>query len=197
MRSYCTQWRRRSLRLENGLRAQQVELWSSRPETGKSAGMIEGWSVVALALGYVSSLFALAWYRRQHVPVAQGWRRPAADLCPLAGRLLHVLDVLRQRRPCRLDRLRFHPRLSRPDPAVCASAGRYLLRIVRLAKSQNITSVADFLAARYGKSQAVAAHRHRHRGRRHAALHRPAVEGGRGLGRARCSAPFRCRSRSC
>ena len=32
-----------------------------------------------------------------------------------------------------------------------------LLRIVRLAKSQNITSVADFLAARYGKSQAVAA----------------------------------------
>src|SRR6185369_7548795 len=34
---------------------------------------------------------------------------------------------------------------------------RLLLRIVRLAKSQNITSVADFLAARYGKSQAVAA----------------------------------------
>ena len=34
---------------------------------------------------------------------------------------------------------------------------RFLLRIVRLAKSQNITSVADFLAARYGKSQAVAA----------------------------------------
>ena len=28
---------------------------------------------------------------------------------------------------------------------------------MRLAKSQNITSVADFLAARYGKSQAVAA----------------------------------------
>ena len=34
---------------------------------------------------------------------------------------------------------------------------RFLVRIVRLAKSQNITSVADFLAARYGKSQAVAA----------------------------------------
>jgi Na+/proline symporter/signal transduction histidine kinase/CheY-like chemotaxis protein len=32
-----------------------------------------------------------------------------------------------------------------------------ILRIVRLAKSQNITSVADFLAARYGKSQSVAA----------------------------------------
>ena len=32
-----------------------------------------------------------------------------------------------------------------------------LLRIVRLAKAQNITSIADFIAARYGKSQAVAA----------------------------------------
>ncbi len=30
-------------------------------------------------------------------------------------------------------------------------------RVVRLAKNQNITSIADFLAARYGKSQAVAA----------------------------------------
>ncbi|MGI9411537.1 MAG: hybrid sensor histidine kinase/response regulator, partial [Hyphomicrobiaceae bacterium] len=32
-----------------------------------------------------------------------------------------------------------------------------ITRIVRLAKAQNITSVADFLAARYGKSPAVAA----------------------------------------
>jgi Na+/proline symporter len=32
-----------------------------------------------------------------------------------------------------------------------------LLRIVRLAKAQNITSVADFIAARYGKSEQVAA----------------------------------------
>jgi Na+/proline symporter/signal transduction histidine kinase len=32
-----------------------------------------------------------------------------------------------------------------------------LLRIVRLAKAQNITSIADFIAARYGKGQAVAA----------------------------------------
>jgi Na+/proline symporter/signal transduction histidine kinase/CheY-like chemotaxis protein len=32
-----------------------------------------------------------------------------------------------------------------------------LLRVVRLAKRENLTSVADFLAARYGKSQAVAA----------------------------------------
>ncbi len=33
----------------------------------------------------------------------------------------------------------------------------FLLRIIRLAKAQNITSIADFVAARYGKSAAVAA----------------------------------------
>ena len=32
-----------------------------------------------------------------------------------------------------------------------------IARIVRLAKKQNITSIADLIAARYGKSQAVAA----------------------------------------
>ena len=31
------------------------------------------------------------------------------------------------------------------------------MRIVRLAKAQNITSIADFIAARYGKAQTVAA----------------------------------------
>ena len=35
--------------------------------------------------------------------------------------------------------------------------GPLIRRIVRLAKNQNITSVADFLAARYGKSQTTAA----------------------------------------
>src|SRR4029079_8449325 len=32
-----------------------------------------------------------------------------------------------------------------------------IARVVRLAKAQNITSIADFIAARHGKSQAVAA----------------------------------------
>src|SRR5262249_46866032 len=32
-----------------------------------------------------------------------------------------------------------------------------IIRVVRLAKAQNITSIADFIAARYGKAQAVAA----------------------------------------
>src|SRR3977135_1492520 len=38
-----------------------------------------------------------------------------------------------------------------------ALASPLLVHIVRLAKTQNITSIADFIAARYGKHQAVAA----------------------------------------
>src|SRR4030081_2427709 len=38
-----------------------------------------------------------------------------------------------------------------------ALASPLLVRVVRLAKSQNITSIADFIAARYGKHQGVAA----------------------------------------
>ena len=34
--------------------------------------MIEGWSVVALALGYVSILFALAWYADRAGRFTQG-----------------------------------------------------------------------------------------------------------------------------
>ena len=94
---------------------------------------------------------------RQDRSHAQERRRQAADLCAVAGRLLHVLDILRQRRPGRIDRLQLHSRLSRPDPALRCSAGAFCCASSALAKSHNITSVADFLAARYGKSQAVGA----------------------------------------
>ena len=43
-------------------------------------------------------------------------------------------------------------------PILMIGLGTPLLRrVIQLAKSQNITSIADFIAARYGKSQAVAA----------------------------------------
>ena len=43
-------------------------------------------------------------------------------------------------------------------PILVFTLGRKLVaRVLRLSKAQNITSIADFLAARYGKSEAVAA----------------------------------------
>jgi Na+/proline symporter/signal transduction histidine kinase len=118
--------------------------------------MIEGWSVVALALGYVSSLFALAWYADRAGRFSKaGDGRPLIYALSLAvyctswtffGSVGLAASTGYDFIPVYLG------------PILLFVFGwRLLLRIVRLAKSQNITSVADFLAARYGKSQAVAA----------------------------------------
>jgi Na+/proline symporter/signal transduction histidine kinase/ActR/RegA family two-component response regulator len=120
------------------------------------APMIEGWSVVALALGYVSILFALAWY-------ADGSGRfgRAADGRPLIYALSLAVyctswTFFGSVGLAASSGYNFLPVYLGPV-LLFAFGWRLLVRIVRLAKSQNITSVADFLAARYGKSQAVAA----------------------------------------
>jgi Na+/proline symporter/signal transduction histidine kinase len=118
--------------------------------------MIEGWSVVALAFGYVSILFALAWYADRTARSRKaGEGRPLIYALSLAvyctswtffGSVGLAASTGYDFIPVYLG------------PILLFVFGwRFLLRIVRLAKSQNITSVADFLAARYGKSQAVAA----------------------------------------
>src|SRR4029079_1706234 len=118
--------------------------------------MIEGWSVVALALGYVSILFALAWYADQAGRFSKARSgRPVIYALSLAvyctswtffGSVGNAASTGYDFIPVYLG------------PILLFVLGwPFLLRIVRLAKSQNITSVADFLAARYGKSQAVAA----------------------------------------
>jgi Na+/proline symporter/signal transduction histidine kinase/ActR/RegA family two-component response regulator len=118
--------------------------------------MIEGWSVIALALGYVSGLFALAWYADKTFRTRKsGDGRPLVYALSLAvyctswtffGSVGLAASTGYNFIPVYLG------------PILLFVFGwRFLLRIVRLAKSHNITSVADFLAARYGKSQAVGA----------------------------------------
>ena len=85
-----------------------------------------------------------------------------------------------------------------------------IMRIVRLAKAQNITSIADFIAARYGKAPDGRRHRGADRDHRHDSLYRAAAQSGVVLARApswrtsdqpagrssRCWATSRCSSRS-
>jgi hypothetical protein len=65
-----------------------------------------------------------------------------------------------------------------------------LRRIVTLAKAEKLTSIADFMAARYGKSPMVAAHGRADRRDRHDSLHRAAAQSGLVIGRGdgRCGA---------
>src|SRR5262249_20945105 len=106
--------------------------------------MIEGWSVVALALGYVSILFALAWYVHRSSRIGLGrqliYAFSLAVYCPswtFFGSVGLATTTGYDFIPVYLG------------PILLFVFGwRFLLRVVRLAKSQNITSVADFLAAR-------------------------------------------------
>ena len=115
--------------------------------------MLQSWSVIAVALGYVGILFLVATYgdrtRRADRPRLLIYPLSLAIYCTswtffgsvgLASRTGY-------------DFLTIYI-----GPMVMLALGYPLiLRIVRLAKAQNITSIADFIAARYGKHQAVAA----------------------------------------
>jgi len=118
--------------------------------------MIEVWGIVILALGYVGVLFAIAWLGdRKLGSKAGGGGRPfifAASLAVYCTSWTFFGSV----GLAASTGYDFLPVYIGPI-LMFVFGWRLLLRIVKLAKSQNITSVADFLAARYGKSQAVAA----------------------------------------
>jgi Na+/proline symporter/signal transduction histidine kinase len=119
--------------------------------------MIDGWKVALLALTYVGALFALAWIGDRTLRSRKGssGRPPLIYALSLAvyctswtffGSVGLAAETGYDFIPVYLGPI-----------LMFTIGGPLLLRIVRLAKSQNITSVADFLAARYGKSPAVAA----------------------------------------
>jgi Na+/proline symporter/signal transduction histidine kinase len=118
--------------------------------------MIESWTIVGLALGYVSVLFAVAWYADRRVRSRKaGDSRPFVYALSLAVYCTSwtFFGSVGLAAATGYDFIAVYL-----GPILLFLFGwRFLLRIVRLVKSQNITSVADFLASRYGKSQAVAA----------------------------------------
>ncbi len=117
---------------------------------------MQAWVVVTIALGYLAGLFALAAYVDRRKPRwAAGRLRPhvyalglavyctawafygAVGFAVASGWSFAALSL---------------------GPALALALFRpTLLRVVRLAKTNNIASVADFIGARYGKSQRVAA----------------------------------------
>ncbi len=115
--------------------------------------MLQGWVVVAVALGYIGLLFVIASYgdrARQH-------GRSRLLIYPLSLAIYCTSWTffgsvgLASRTGFDFLTIYVGPVLM---IGLCAPL---VVRIVRLAKAQNITSIADFIAARYGKGQAVAA----------------------------------------
>ncbi len=118
--------------------------------------MLQGWVVIAVALGYIGLLFLLASYGDRTRNLGRKGR---------TGLLIYPLSLAiyctswtffgsvgsASRTGYEFLTIYIGPVL------MFALFTPLLIRIVRLAKAQNITSIADFIAARYGKGQAVAA----------------------------------------
>src|SRR6202158_3742494 len=119
------------------------------------AAMLHDWGVIAAAFGYIGLLFLVASHGDRLSPQQRG--RASALIYPLS------LAIYCPSWPF-FGSVGFASRTSIDflaiylGPIVMVGLCTPLLRrVIQLAKSQNITSIADFIAARYGKSQAVAA----------------------------------------
>src|SRR5215217_7216515 len=116
--------------------------------------MLHDWGVIAAAFGYIGLLFLVASHGDRLSPLQRG--RASALIYPLSLAIYCTSWTF-------FGSVGFASRTSVDflaiyvGPIVMIGLCTPLLRrVIQLAKSQNITSIADFIAARYGKSQAVA-----------------------------------------
>jgi Na+/proline symporter/signal transduction histidine kinase len=117
--------------------------------------MLHDWGVIAAAFGYIGFLFFVASHGDRLSPTQRG--RASSLIYPLSLAIYCTSWTF-------FGSVGFASRTSVDFLAIyvgpvlmIAFCTPLLRRVIRLAKSQNITSIADFIAARYGKSQAVAA----------------------------------------
>src|SRR5919112_1769091 len=118
--------------------------------------MLPGWAVIAVALGYIGLLFVIASYGDRGRPFERKTRSRLL-IYPLSLAIYCTSWTffgsvgLASRTGFDFITIYIGPMVM---IGLCTPL---IVRIVRLAKAQNITSIADFIAARYGKAQAVAA----------------------------------------
>ncbi|MGC2177049.1 MAG: PAS domain-containing hybrid sensor histidine kinase/response regulator [Bradyrhizobium sp.] len=117
--------------------------------------MLHDWGVIAAAFGYIGFLFFVASYGNRRSPAQRG--RSSGLIYPLSLAIYCTSWTF-------FGSVGFATRTSVDFLAIYIGpilmiglCTPLLRRVIKLAKSQNITSIADFIAARYGKSQAVAA----------------------------------------
>lgn len=137
--------------------------------------MLQGWVVIAVALGYIGLLFLIASYgdrlRGRSRVLGGAQAAPSQGQSQglgAAGRTRLMIYPLSLAIYCTswtffgsvgsASRTGYEFLTIYIGPVLMIGLfSPLLVRIVRLAKAQNITSIADFIAARYGKGQAVAA----------------------------------------
>src|ERR1700745_2129684 len=116
--------------------------------------MLHDWGVIGAAFGYIGFLFLGASYGARLSPDQRG--RASGLIYPLSLAIYCTSWTY-------FGSVGSAPRTSIEFLAIYVGpvlmiglCTPLLRRIIHLAKAQNITSIADFIGARYGKSQAVA-----------------------------------------
>src|SRR5246127_427285 len=117
--------------------------------------MLHDWGVIATAFSYIGLLFFVAHYGDRLSPTQRG--RASPYIYPLSLAIYCTSWTF-------FGSVGFATRTSIDFLAIYVGpiimvgfCTPLLRRVIALAKAQNITSIADFIGARYGKSQAVAA----------------------------------------
>src|SRR6201987_844289 len=117
--------------------------------------MLQGWVVVAIALAYIGFLFLVASYgdvmRLARGVASRNLIYPLSLAIYCTSWTFFGSVGLASRTGFDFLTIYIGPIL------VIGFCSPLIMRIVRLAKTQNITSIADFIAARYGKAQSVGA----------------------------------------
>jgi Na+/proline symporter/signal transduction histidine kinase len=117
--------------------------------------MLHDWGVIGAAFGYIGFLFLVASHGDRRSPAKPG--RASGLIYPLSLAIYCTSWTF-------FGSVGFATRTSTDflaiyvGPVLMIGLGTGVLRrVIQLAKAQNITSIADFIGARYGKSQSVAA----------------------------------------
>src|SRR6188508_1094993 len=117
--------------------------------------MLQGWVVIVVALGYIGLLFVIASYG-DSVRTRSGVR--ARTIIYPLSLAIYCTSWTFFGSVGLASRTGYDFLTIYVGPIIMIGlASPLIAHIVRLAKTQNITSIADFIAARYGKHQAVAA----------------------------------------
>src|SRR6478609_7358884 len=118
--------------------------------------MLQGWVVIAVALAYIGLLFLIASYGDRTRGLGREGR--ARLLIYPLSLAIYCTSWTFFGSVGSASRSGYEFLTIYIGPVLMIGLFAPLItRIVRLAKAQNITSIADFIAARYGKGQAVAA----------------------------------------
>src|SRR6187401_2043973 len=116
--------------------------------------MLQGWVVIVVALGYIGLLFVIASYG-DSVRTRSGVR--ARTIIYPLSLAIYCTSWTFFGSVGLASRTGYDFLTIYVGPIIMIGlASPLIAHIVRLAKAQNITSIADFIAARYGKHQAVA-----------------------------------------